>query len=338
VRRAAARVALGALSAACAAAPAAPVAHEARPQGHWFDEADEAGATGPEHDAGAGGMEGDAHTAAEHLPDESREGGVASPRVLLVDETPSYVTPSGQVATQRPALRKRGRRGHPYHPDPRVVIDVVEARGAATAADLQRTARDSGYWPVRRCFEEGLRRDQNLGGKVSIALTISPDGQVERSSATGSSVTDRAVVACVAREARRISFSPADGPTNAVAGVSLGAGDEPVAVFVAIPDAERLRRSLRGAWPGAEDCYVRALARDPGAGGRVELVFRVSGSGRIESIAETAAPPDDAELTSCVSAVYRAAQLPDADSGHARRFLYALHFETDPTTSEPEPR
>jgi hypothetical protein len=46
-------------------------------------------------------------------------------------------------------------------------VDVADASGGASAAELQRVARNVGYWPFRHCYEEGLRRDQKMGGKVS---------------------------------------------------------------------------------------------------------------------------------------------------------------------------
>src|SRR5258708_15325269 len=147
------------------------------------------------------------------------------PAILLRDEPPAHFSAGGNtVRVSPPGDPRRHRPGRPYHPDPRIVIDVVEATGGAGQAALQRTARDAGYWPFRRCYEDGLRQDQGLSGKVSLALSISATGHVEQSEVMASTLGDRVVGACLAREARQIAFLPADADTSAVADVTLGAG------------------------------------------------------------------------------------------------------------------
>ena len=47
----------------------------------------------------------------------------------------------------------------PPHPAPRVKVDVLKITGKASEADVLRVARSKGYWPLRLCYEEGLRRD-----------------------------------------------------------------------------------------------------------------------------------------------------------------------------------
>src|SRR5579872_1334399 len=124
------------------------------------------------------------------------------PATLLRDEPPAHVSPGGStVRVSPPRQGRRQRPGHAYHPDPRIVIDVLEATGGAEQPSLQHTARDAGYWPFRRCYEEGLRLDQGLSGKVSLVLSLSATGRVEQSAVTAATLSDRIVVACVAREA-----------------------------------------------------------------------------------------------------------------------------------------
>jgi hypothetical protein len=254
---------------------------------------------------------------------------------LLVDDPPSHVSQGKAVMTRPPRVKARQRPGRPYHPDPRIVIDVLEGRGAASA-DLQRTARDAGYWPFRRCYEDGLRRDQELSGKVSLALSISASGHVERSSVTSSSLRDKTVMACLAREARMISFSSADSEALAAADISLAVGDEPVAVTLPVAGAEALRRALRVVWPAAQECYSLALARDAQVGGRLELFFRVDLQGQVAEVSEGSPHLADSDLRRCVLDTYRGARLGLGDATHERRFVYSLHFETDLTPSAPE--
>lgn len=282
--------------------------------------------------------------ALESRPSEdssSGEGSEAAPplqSILIIDDAPARVSQKNKPAMTWPAVQSRRRRrpGRPYHPDPRIVIDVVEALGAPQA-DLQRTARDAGYWPFRRCYEDGLRRDQGLSGKVSIALSISANGQVEQSSATGTTLRDRIVVACVAREAMGISFLPSASKATAEAAVALATGDEPVAVLVPVPGAEGIRGSLREAWPAAGQCYSRALVTEPQLGGHIDLLFRIGFQGEVADVSAGGSRLADSPFGRCVLDVYRGVRLGLHEANRERHFVYPLHFETDPTPSAPEP-
>ena len=90
------------------------------------------------------------------------------PLVVLVDELPYHWSHLvAKEAPERPhaSRAKRGHGGRPYHPGPGIVVDTTEDQGGPGTADLQRVARSAGYWPFRRCYEEGLRRDPGLAGK-----------------------------------------------------------------------------------------------------------------------------------------------------------------------------
>jgi hypothetical protein len=269
---------------------------------------------------------------------ELSEAGPPPRSILVVDDAPARVSERNKPAMTWPVIHTRARRrpGRPYHPDPRIVIDVLEARGAPQA-ELQRTARDAGYWPFRRCYEDGLRRDQELSGKVSLTLSISASGRVEQSSVTGSTLHDKVVIACVAREALQLSFSAAESRTMARADVSLATGDEPVAVSLPAAGAEELRRSLQNAWPDVEQCYARGLVTDPQLGGRIELLFRVGIHSELAEVSAGSTRLADSDLGRCVLDVYRGARLGLHEGNHERHFVYALHLEADPTPSAPEP-
>jgi hypothetical protein len=257
-------------------------------------------------------------------------------RVILVDETPHYAVHWRlQETAPDPAhghAKLHGRHGRPYHPAPGIIVDVVEAHGGAHGTDVQRIARSAGYWPFRRCYEEGLRRDQRLAGKVSLDMRVAPTGSVERSTPTGATLRDDSVVACVAREARGLSFAPSESPTDAAVDVTLATGDEPVPVARPVPNAERLREVLRTSQPAVEQCYASELTRHPDAGGHMELRFRVGPEGEILEVAEDGDPRfGDMEVTRCVLGVYRASQFPGLDHAiRERTFVYGLHFESRP--------
>jgi hypothetical protein len=255
----------------------------------------------------------------------------ANTLVSLVDELPfrhavAEVTES--PARDRHHAKRKGRHHRPYHPAPGIIVDVVDARGGAAAADLQRVARNIGYWPFRHCYEEGLRRDQRLGGKVPLELQVDPRGTVERAAANAATVADPSVVTCVAREALHLPLVPGESPTQAKLVVTLATGDEPVPVPRPVPGADDLRQALRGHWPAVEQCYASDLPKHPDAGGRMELRFRLNPSGEVADVAEGDTRFGDADVTRCVLGVYRTTGFPALHGAlHDGTFVYAMHFE-----------
>src|ERR1019366_1180029 len=131
-------------------------------------------------------------------PSAPTHGPPATANVLMSDELPffpvrlrAHDADRRRAAHDRDATHEaheahegRGARKRPYHPAPGIIVDVTDAQGGATAADLQRIARNAGYWPFGECYEEGLRGDQRLSGKVSLELVVNPSGGIDRSTIT----------------------------------------------------------------------------------------------------------------------------------------------------------
>ncbi len=258
---------------------------------------------------------------------------VLGARVVLVDEGP-FRGPRPHAASVPASTREAAHKGahdrRAHHPAPRIVVDVARADGGSTAADLQRGARNFGYWPFRRCYEAGLRHDQRLSGKVALELTISASGAVQGVQVSSTSLADDSAVLCVAREAQHLPFAPAASETRASMTVSLWAGDEPVPVPPPVAHAAELREALRAVWPAIGQCYADGLASQPDAGGPMDLHFRMSGDGEVLDVAEQGDARFRAtDVTRCVLGVYRAAKLPRASGAAVREtsFDYSLHFE-----------
>ncbi len=274
--------------------------------------------------------------------------------VLLADELPYFPVRlrahdgPPDAAHERHHARHAERAGHashstderiettsrrPYHPAPGIVVEVVDSQGGLSAADLQRTARSNGYWPFRQCYEEGLRKDQRLAGKVSLELLVTPSGAVEGSTVTATTVRDEIAAACVAREARHLGLPAVDTQTIAKVDVTLAVGDEPVQTAKPLPSAVPLRDTFRASWDGVRACYAGELAAHPDAGGRLELTFHVRRDGEILEVSEGDSRFGDVEVTRCVLGIYRTAKLPPLHLLHDGHFVYALHFEAKPQES-----
>jgi hypothetical protein len=258
-------------------------------------------------------------------------------RALVTDEPPFLPGTQAWVAPRSAPPRKARRGGRPYHPAPGIVVDVVDDSGAVIQG-MQRTARNLGYWPFRRCYEEGLRRNQALTGTVSMAIVVTPQESDRRTEVVSSSVKDDVVTACVAREAHHITLDPVQAPVTARIRVLLALGDEPVPGPVTAPGGGDLRAVLRMSWPEALGCFEAALARRPDAGGRMELRFDVDADGTIARVAEAAPRFPDAEATDCVVDVFtRAALVGLSPALRGKAFVYPMHFESRSGAIPPRP-
>ncbi len=350
-----------ALSVACGSAPPAPaaaIAHpspapicapapEAAPQPVVAPAAPEPAPPAPAV------VQSPAPAVAPEAPDPPRSAAsdtqlAASPRVLLVDEPPFYGPRPHVHDAPRPGHRhtKHGHTGRPYHPAPGIIVDVVEAHGGAGAAEVQRAARNLGYWPFRQCYENGLRRNQRLAGKVSLELGVSPGGAVERSVVLGTTLRDEISAACVAREAQGLALPAGESEGSVRLDVSLAVGDEPVPVPRPTVLADSLRDVLRASWDGVRSCYAGKLGDHPTAGGEMDLDFRILNSGQVIEVAEGEPRFNDVSVTRCVLGIYRGMTLPSphgtrdaSGGGHAAQdvsFVYAMHLESTPDPG-PEP-
>ena len=263
------------------------------------------------------------------------------PRIVLVDFEPAKT--SHTRARELPEHEhehghhpKHGRHGRPFHPAPGIVVDVASAQGGASAADIQRTARNIGYWPFRHCYEDGLQHNQQLAGSVHFGLTR--QGGSLTTQLVDSSIKDESVTLCVLREARHLELSwgaeAGDASAEATADmkVSLATGDEPVPTPHPVPHADELREALHASFPAIQQCYASGLARHPDEGGRMELRFRAKPGGEITEVSEDEPRFGDVDVTRCVLGVYPTTKLPHVHGSHASSFVYALHFEAAPAS------
>ncbi len=259
------------------------------------------------------------------------------PHVVLVDEPPYRGsrphTKEKVESSPRASSRRHGHTQRPYHPAPGIVVEVSDAVSGTKAVELERSARSVGYWPFRRCYEEGLRRDQKLAGKVSLDLDVTPAGGVDHAGMASATVKDETVALCIARESAHLAFGSVAAPAKTRMDVTLYVGDEPVAVPRPLPHATELRDALRSSWPAVEQCYATRLASHPDAGGELELRFRAKSTGEIVEVAEEGDTRfSDVDVTRCVLGVYRTARLPPGRVCTSREtsFEYAMHLEARP--------
>ena len=101
-----------------------------------------------------------------------------------------------------------GRSGGSHTPHaPRVRIGTSVTSGSLPPEVIQRVVRQS-FGRFRSCYEDGLRGNPTLEGRVTARFVISRDGSVGVVQSGGSDLPDAHVVACVLRAYSSLSFPP----------------------------------------------------------------------------------------------------------------------------------
>ena len=98
---------------------------------------------------------------------------------------------------------------------PRVRQAKAEVKGAIDKDIIRRIVR-SHINEVTHCYNQGLVKDPNLKGRVSIQFTIGPTGNVPVAVVQETSVKDGNVGQCIAKAVKRWKFPKPDGGGNVV--------------------------------------------------------------------------------------------------------------------------
>ena len=127
-------------------------------------------------------------------PPRSRLLAPAAPRPTITLEPPfrldrRVIPPTREAFLADLADRTRWNRGGmgtvtgpippvPGHPAPKVILDVVRARGPLGTAAAQRVLRRNFWMKAVECFGLGAYKDPSLRGEASLAFGVSASGKV----------------------------------------------------------------------------------------------------------------------------------------------------------------
>jgi hypothetical protein len=67
------------------------------------------------------------------------------------------------------------------------------------------------YEEFRECYEEGVRHNPALRGRVLMRFIIDPDGRVSKADEIGGAMPDREVVRCIVERYTQLCFPPPEG-------------------------------------------------------------------------------------------------------------------------------
>lgn len=93
---------------------------------------------------------------------------------------------------------------------PKVRMGATTVSGRLPPEVIQRIVRQN-YGRFRMCYEQGLAKNPNLEGRVSVRFVIGRDGSVSNVSNGGSDIPDSSVVQCVVRAYYGLSFPQPEG-------------------------------------------------------------------------------------------------------------------------------
>ena len=219
------------------------------------------------------------------------------------------------------------------HPAPRIKVDVVRVKGRVSQGDVQRLARSKGYWPFRLCYEEGLRRSQNMHGAITLRMTLAASGAARNVRKVAAALDDPAVVACAVKAARSLVLAaPERGAPEVALEISFWPGDDPIRAATApnVPfDSRAIVTAMRDRWAAVKTCYQAGIERRPGLWGRLAVRLRIAPSGEIVESSEIESRFPDADVALC--AIRALARAPIGPRPAETVVVYALRFSTAPS-------
>jgi hypothetical protein len=103
--------------------------------------------------------------------------------------------------------------------------EVTTVNGRLPEEVIQRVVRQN-FGRFRLCYENGLRTNPNLQGRVAVKFVIDRSGAVSTASDGGSDLPDQGVVGCVVRGFSNLSFpQPEGGIVTVVYPIIFNPGD-----------------------------------------------------------------------------------------------------------------
>ncbi|MFS8070338.1 MAG: AgmX/PglI C-terminal domain-containing protein, partial [Byssovorax sp.] len=118
---------------------------------------------------------------------------------------------------------------------PQIRASAVSVSGSLPPEVIQRIVRQS-FGRFRLCYENGLRNNPSLRGRVNTRFIIGMDGSISSVVNGGSDLPDAGVVACVVRSFYNLTFpQPSSGPVTVTYPVLFEPGGDVSAFAVAIP-------------------------------------------------------------------------------------------------------
>ena len=134
--------------------------------------------------------------------------------------------PSAAPTKPQPTPSQLGFRYRTDHRGPGLNVDELGLfmKGEMSPHQIRRIMRQN-FGRFRRCYEQGLKDNRNLQGRVTLWIALTKNGAVAPVGDGGSDLPDSLVVGCMITAARGLSFpAPPRGPVEFLYPLSLAEG------------------------------------------------------------------------------------------------------------------
>jgi hypothetical protein len=226
---------------------------------------------------------------------------------------------------------------------PRVKVDNPRVVGKITPAIVLRETRKLHYWPIRRCYDAALAKDQALRGSVTVRFTIKANGQASAGSVVGQpTLKDRDTGRCIAASFSSLHFPrPTKGTAKVTIDIALNPGDAPmrgsddpaVEPGPGSIDMQAFQAVTANNGVSIIQCYQQGLARVPGLWGRMALRLDLDPNGAVRDAVESESTFPDSQTTQCVIDALKKIQYPAPTSGDLR-VIVPIRFGNLPSNAQ----
>jgi hypothetical protein len=134
---------------------------------------------------------------------------------------------NGHVAVAEPSSRAEGdpapKNERPYHPEPRVVVNVLSVRGPHNPARVQHDAR-FGWKQIVICYKKHGPHHKTL---VKLDMVVSGEGKLARVLNVRNDASNHELEQCLVDRLPGLSMPKAPADSTAYVEIQLAPGDSP---------------------------------------------------------------------------------------------------------------
>ena len=221
------------------------------------------------------------------------------------------------------------------HPDPRVIIDIEQARGGLDAKTVERISRQYHWINVVRCYRLGFYQEPTLHGWTRGRFTISRGGKVTGHKLAKSELGDAAVAKCLLERLSELGFPRAKAGTEVKIAIKVSPGDEPLPP----PDdklvpgdgelsPDEILLALGPVLPAWEACYRAGLGYAPELWGRIPIRFHLTTEGKLDEAFDELGRFPEPRVKQCILHAARQARFPRPRKGDVR-FVVPVRMSSD---------
>jgi hypothetical protein len=221
------------------------------------------------------------------------------------------------------------------HPDPRVIVNVVDVDGPHDAKKIERVARKYHWMHVIRCYQLGAWKDPLLRGWTKARVRIGGDGTARKPKLLETELADEEVARCMVKKLADIEYPRASAASGVRFEMRVSPGDDPMPPpeEEAVPgdgtlDLEAMRAGVESGRAALETCYRAGLAYAPALWGRLLVRFHLTDRGVLDEAFEAGSRFPDPRTRQCLLRELRKLKFPRPAGGEIR-FVVPIRFYTD---------